>query len=61
MLRLEIECNNGKLKLNFENKNFSVMKGSLHLANFEITNLEKYLYKHLDCTQDLTEFNSRKH
>ena len=43
MLRLEIECNNGKLKLNFENKDFSVMKGSLHLANFEITNFEKIL------------------
>ena len=45
MLRLEIECNNGKLKLNFENKDFSVMKGSLHLANFEITNFEKILIR----------------
>ena len=31
------------MKLNFENKDISVIKGSLHLANLGITNLEKIL------------------
>ena len=63
MLRLEIEYNssNDKMKLNFKNKDISVIKGSLHLANIGITNIEKKLWKYWDCTQDLAECNSRKH
>ena len=41
MLRLEIECNKFKWqnKMNFKNKDISVIKRSLHLANFGITNI----------------------
>ena len=63
MLRLEIEYNssNDKIRLNFKNKDISVIKGSLNLANFGITNIEKNLWKYWDCNQDITECNSKKH
>ena len=49
------------MKLNFENKNVSVIKQSLHLANFGITNLEKILVQvYWYCAQDLIKCNSRK-
>ena len=49
------------MKLNFKNKDISVIKGSLHLANFGMTNIRKNLCKYWDCTQDLTKCNSMKH
>ena len=36
------------MKLNFENKDISIIKGSLHLANFGVTNLEKILVQVLE-------------
>ena len=48
-------------EMNFENKDISVIKESLHLAHFGITNIEKNLCKYWDSTQDLTECSSRKH
>lgn len=58
ILRLVIESNG---EMNFENKDISVIKESLHLAHFGITNIEKNLCKYWDSTQDLTECSSRKH
>ena len=49
------------MKLNFKNKDISVIEGSLHLANFGMTNIRKNLCKYWDCTQDLTKCNSVKH
>ena len=50
------------MKLNEDNdKDISVIKGQLHLANLGITNIEKNLCKYWDCTEDFSECNSKKH